>query len=84
MIFTFAVAQVFLSMLCHLKFGLFIFFAAFVLAMTIFIYYFLPETKNVPIEEMAIVWKRHWFWGKYISEEDLPAGVEMSIPVKNV
>ncbi|KAK6928984.1 Major facilitator, sugar transporter-like [Dillenia turbinata] len=37
MLFTFAVAQVFLTMLCHLKFGLFIFFAAFVLAMTVFV-----------------------------------------------
>ena len=31
MLFTFAIAQVFLVMLCHLKFGLFFFFAAFVL-----------------------------------------------------
>ncbi|KAE8707506.1 Sugar transport protein 9 [Hibiscus syriacus] len=46
MIFTFAVAQVFLSMLCHLKFGLFLFFALFVLLMSIFMYYFLPETRR--------------------------------------
>ncbi|GKU90880.1 hypothetical protein SLEP1_g4824 [Rubroshorea leprosula] len=69
MIFTFFVAQAFLSMLCHLKFGLFFFFACFVIIMTIFIYFFLPETKNVPIEEMNKVWKEHWFWGKYIPDE---------------
>ena len=52
MLFTFVIAQVFLTMLCHLKFGLFFFFAGFVLIMTIFIVMFFPETNNVPIEEM--------------------------------
>lgn len=69
MIFTFIIAQVFLELLCHLKFGLFFFFAGFVVIMTIFVYFFLPETKNVPIEEMNRVWKQHWFWGKYIPDE---------------
>ncbi|XP_009761332.1 sugar transport protein 12-like [Nicotiana sylvestris] len=72
MIFTFIVAQVFLTLLCHLKFGLFIFFAFFVFVMTIFIYFFLPETKNVPIEEMVIVWKEHWFWSRFMTEVDYP------------
>ncbi|XP_015066705.1 sugar carrier protein C [Solanum pennellii] len=83
MIFTFAVAQVFLTMLCHLKFGLFLFFAFFVVIMTVFIYFFLPETKNIPIEEMVIVWKEHWFWSKFMTEVDYPGtrngtGVEMA------
>ncbi|XP_057443295.1 sugar transport protein 10-like [Lotus japonicus] len=68
MLFTFAIAQVFLSMLCHLKFGLFFFFGGFVIVMTIFIALLLPETKNVPIEEMNRVWKSHWFWGKFIPD----------------
>ncbi|KAJ8434896.1 hypothetical protein Cgig2_003335 [Carnegiea gigantea] len=72
MLFTFIIAQIFLTMLCHLKFGLFLFFAFFVVVMSVFIYFFLPETKGVPIEEMNIVWKRHWFWGKYIPDDDLP------------
>ncbi|XP_065867739.1 sugar transport protein 10-like [Euphorbia lathyris] len=70
MLFTFIIGQFFLSMLCHMKYGLFLFFAAFVLLMTIFIYFFCPETKNVPIEEMNSVWKAHWFWGKYIPDHD--------------
>lgn len=69
MFFTFLIAQVFLTMLCHMKFGLFFFFAGFVLLMTIFIYFFLPETKNVPIEEMNTVWKKHWYWGRFIPDE---------------
>ncbi|XP_055827481.1 sugar carrier protein C-like [Solanum dulcamara] len=85
MIFTFIVAQVFLTLLCHLKFGLFIFFAFFVCVMTVFVYFFLPETKNVPIEEMVVVWKEHWFWSRFMTEVDYPgiskggvANVEMA------
>ncbi|OWM77951.1 sugar transport protein 11-like [Punica granatum] len=69
MFFTFIIAQGFLSMLCHIKFGLFFFFGGFVILMTIFVFFFLPETKNVPIEEMNRLMKAHWFWGKYIPDE---------------
>ncbi|RDX79772.1 Sugar transport protein 10 [Mucuna pruriens] len=70
MLFTFAIAQIFLEMLCHLKFGLFFFFAGFVLIMTIFVAFFLPETRNVPIEEMQNVWKSHWFWTRVVPDVD--------------
>ncbi|KAK4741203.1 hypothetical protein SAY87_024791 [Trapa incisa] len=69
MIFTFFVAQIFTWMLCHLKFGLFLFFATWVVIMTIFIINFLPETKGLPIEEMQTVWKSHWYWGKFVRED---------------
>ncbi|KAJ4780405.1 sugar transporter 1 [Rhynchospora pubera] len=69
MFFTFGIAQAFLAMLCHLKFGLFYFFAVWVFIMNGFIYYLLPETKNVPIEDMAIVWKKHSFWGRFIDDD---------------
>ncbi|KAL7110991.1 hypothetical protein ACP275_05G060700 [Erythranthe tilingii] len=69
MFFTFIIGQLFLSMLCHLKFGLFFFFGGWVFVMTVFVYFFIPETKNVPIEEMNRVWKSHWFWGKYIPDD---------------
>ncbi|KAK8266632.1 hypothetical protein V6Z12_D12G259200 [Gossypium hirsutum] len=71
MIFTFCIAQVFTTMLCNLKFGLFIFFAVCVVGMSIFIYKFLPETKGVPIEEMTTVWKNHPRWSKYFVQKDL-------------
>ncbi|KAE8719847.1 Sugar transport protein 1 [Hibiscus syriacus] len=78
MLFTFAVAQVFLTMLCHLKFGLFLFFAFFVLIMSVFVYYFLPETKGIPIEEMSRVWKSHWYWSRFVEDLDYPnGGMEM-------
>ncbi|CAA3015487.1 sugar carrier C-like [Olea europaea subsp. europaea] len=80
MVFTFAIAQVFLTMLCHLKFGLFLFFGFWVIIMTIFIFFFLPETKNIPIEEMVIVWKQHWFWSKFMTDVNYPNG---SIELEN-
>ncbi|KAI4328610.1 hypothetical protein L6164_020948 [Bauhinia variegata] len=70
MLFTFLIAQVFLSMLCYMKFGLFFFFAGFVVIMTIFIFALLPETKGVPIEEMNVVWRSHWLWSKFVPEDN--------------
>jgi len=49
MIFTFVIAQIFLMLLCHLKFGLFYFFGAWEIAMTLFVYFFLSETKGSPL-----------------------------------
>ncbi|KAF7838953.1 sugar transport protein 10-like [Senna tora] len=69
MLFTFIIAQAFLTMLCHLKFSLFFFFAFFVVIMTIFIALLLPETKNVPIEEINKVWRSHWFWSKIVPND---------------
>ncbi|KAL3502286.1 hypothetical protein ACH5RR_036735 [Cinchona calisaya] len=74
MLCTFFIGQLFLNMLCHLKFGLFFFFGSFVILMTFFVYFFLPETKNVPIEEMNRVWKAHWFWGKFIPDDAVGLG----------
>jgi len=65
LLFTFVIAQAFLAMLCHMKYGLFLFFAGWLVVMTAFVYWFLPETKNVPIEEMGIVWKEHWYWKRF-------------------
>ncbi|XVE49722.1 hypothetical protein DITRI_Ditri01bG0103900 [Diplodiscus trichospermus] len=69
MLFTSLIVQFFLSMLCQIKLGLFFLIAGFDVMMTIFIAFFLPETKNVPIEEMDRIWKAHWFWGKYVQGE---------------
>ncbi|XP_021902534.1 sugar carrier protein C-like, partial [Carica papaya] len=70
MLFTFLIAQLFLSLLCRLKFGLFLMFAFFVAIMTTFIFFLLPETKGVPIENMSTVWSQHWFWKRFMPEDD--------------
>ncbi|WCJ41424.1 Sugar transport protein 1 [Euphorbia peplus] len=70
MLFTFLIAQLFLFLLCKLKFGLFILFAFFIAVMTAFIYWFLPETKGIPIEEMSQIWSRHWYWKRFVDEDD--------------
>ncbi|KAH1190959.1 Sugar transport protein 13 [Glycine max] len=68
---TFVIAQAFLSMLCFFKFGIFLFFSGCVLIMSTFVLLLLPETKNVPIEEMTErVWKQHWLWNRFIDEDD--------------
>lgn len=69
LLFTFVFAQVFLSMLCHLKSFIFVFSSVCVAIMSLFVLFFLPETKNIPIEEMAErVWKQHWFWKRFMND----------------
>ena len=72
LLFAFGVAQAFLSMLCHFKYKIFFFFASWVLIMSVFVLFLLPETKNVPIEEMMDrVWKKHWLWKSFVTDADL-------------
>ncbi|CAN1807718.1 Sugar transport protein 13 [Linum perenne] len=71
----------FLSMLCHFKFGIFLFFSGWVAVMSVFVFFLVPETKNIPIEEMTEkVWGRHWFWKRFMEDdvelEDVPARID--------
>nr|GEV55137.1 sugar transport protein 14-like [Tanacetum cinerariifolium] len=70
MFFTALVAQCFLVSLCHLRYGIFLLFGGLIVVMSIFIYLFLPETKQVPIEETYLLWQNHWFWKSYCVPED--------------
>nr|XP_043619595.1 sugar transport protein 8-like [Erigeron canadensis] len=70
MIFTFLIAQAFLTMLCHMRAAIFFFFCAWIVIMLIYAIAFLPETKGVSIDEMNDkVWKKHWFWKRYFDDE---------------
>ncbi|GLT97670.1 hypothetical protein SLE2022_152250 [Rubroshorea leprosula] len=59
-LFSFRIAQSSLSMLCTLKFGIFLFFAGCNIIMTLFVYMMVLETKGVPIEETIVLCKNHW------------------------
>ncbi|WRX32003.1 Major facilitator [Theobroma cacao] len=79
LLFTALIAQCFLVSLCHLKWGIFILFAGLIFIMSCFIYFLLPETKQVPIEEVYLLWHNHWLWKKYV-ENDGRGGFEMGKP----
>lgn len=68
--FTALIAQCFLVALCHLKFGIFLLFGGLVFVMSAFIYFFLPETKQVPIEEIYLLFENHWFWKRIVKEDN--------------
>ncbi|RZC06795.1 Sugar transport protein 5 [Glycine soja] len=62
----FALSQTFLTMLCHFKFGAFLFYAVWIAVMTLFIMFFLPETKGIPLESMYTIWGKQWFWRRFV------------------
>nr|GEU61396.1 sugar transport protein 8-like [Tanacetum cinerariifolium] len=70
MIFTFVIAQAFLTMLCHMRALIFFFFCGWIVIMLIYAIAFLPETKGISIDEMNDkAWKKHWFWKRYFDDE---------------
>eukprot|EP00249_Psilotum_nudum_P020774 c27840_g1_i4 orf=413-1975(+) len=79
LLFTFAIAQAFLAMLCGLKYGIFLFFAFWEAVMTIYVILLLPETKDVPLEEMVHVWRKHWFWSRILPALDVDTLQETNV-----
>lgn len=63
--FSFVIGQTYLSMLCTLRWGLFILFACFCGLAVITVYFFYPETKGLPLEDAPNVFKHHWFWRRF-------------------
>ncbi|WVZ98427.1 hypothetical protein U9M48_043873 [Paspalum notatum var. saurae] len=71
LLFTFVMGQTFLSMLCRLKYAIFAFFSGCIFLMSLFVFFFLPETKKVPIEMMTErAWRQHWFWKRFFMDDD--------------
>lgn len=66
LLFTFVIAQALLSMLCVMKYGLFLFFSALLVIMSGLAYFFIPETKGISIDDTAHLWEQHWFWKKIV------------------
>lgn len=54
-------------MLCTMQWGVFLFFAGCVLLATLFVIFFIPETKGVPIETLnEVSFAQHWFWKRTV------------------
>ncbi|KAJ1279672.1 hypothetical protein BS78_04G172200 [Paspalum vaginatum] len=76
---TFVQTQSFLNMLCSFKYGAFAYNAGWVVVMTAFIFFFLPETKGLPIESLREVWARHWYWKRFVKPLPAPAPSEPKV-----
>jgi sugar porter (SP) family MFS transporter len=72
LLFTFIIGQCFLSMLCAMRWGIFLFFAGWVLIMTLFAIFFIPETKGLPIEDVMLAFRHHWFWKHTVDLSRMP------------
>ncbi|CAL5031712.1 unnamed protein product [Urochloa decumbens] len=68
---SFVELQVFVALLCAMKYAVFLFYASCLLVMTVFVVVFLPETKGVPLEAMRSVWKGHWYWRRFTKDAKL-------------
>ncbi|KAL6845733.1 hypothetical protein ACP4OV_024308 [Aristida adscensionis] len=65
---SFAQTQAFITLLCSMKYAIFLFYVGWVLIMIVFVAAFLHETKGEPLEVMRSVWARHWFWRRFIGD----------------
>ncbi|KAM1361153.1 hypothetical protein COP2_026987 [Malus domestica] len=68
LLFTALIAQGFLAGLCHLQYGIFLLFAGLIIIMNTFIFFLLPEKKQVPIEEKYLLFQKHWFWKRIVGD----------------
>ena len=74
---TFIIGQSFLSMLCVMEFGVFFFFAGWMVIMTAFVVVFLPETKGIQAEQVhRFILEHHWFWRRYFDPDDVVGDAE--------
>lgn len=58
---------------CHAQWGVFLLFAACVFLMTLSVYLLFPETKGVPVEDCAFVFKHHWYWKRQAASAEPPS-----------
>ncbi|KAK9813801.1 hypothetical protein WJX73_010313 [Symbiochloris irregularis] len=71
MIFTFVIGQSFVTMLCSMEWGVFLFFAGFVITMTLWTIFLLPETKGKDLENTFRTFQTHPFWSKFSRVNDI-------------
>lgn len=64
-------------MLCHMQWGVFVFFAGCMLLSGAFCYFMFPETKGVPLEQTHAVFKDHPIWMRLAPEIQEVHAVEL-------
>lgn len=73
MLFTFVIGQCFVTMLCTMEWGVFLFFAGMCVIMGLWAALLLPETKGVEIESVFRLFQDHWFWSKFPAVKNMSA-----------
>jgi hypothetical protein len=68
--FTFVIGQAFLPMMCSMQWGVYLFFAGFVIIMSLYVQCALPETMGIATEEVEGLICGSWPWRMWCS--DLP------------
>ncbi|EOX92426.1 Major facilitator superfamily protein isoform 2 [Theobroma cacao] len=69
MMLSFVISQGYLSAICWFHFWIFIVIAIFISLFWIVIYSLIPETTNIPADELVHkVWNKHWFWKRFTVE----------------
>jgi hypothetical protein len=51
------------------------------------VFFFLLERKGVLIEEMEVVWRRHWFWKRFVLDincENSPRKQDLDLINSNI
>ena len=64
------VGGIFSSLLCQLKFILFILIAVIVIIATVLAYLLFPETHDVDLNETEFLFKGHWLWRRFYPEDE--------------
>jgi len=82
---SFIIGQTFVSMLCAMEWGVFLFFAGWVLIMTLFVFFLVPETRGVPVEKVQVLFAKHKIWRKLMGEhaEDVISEHKLGMMARN-
>ena len=77
MLFTFIIGQSFPHMLCSMKWGVFLFYAACLVVMWFLVAFLAVETKGFPIEDVCRKFGDHRIWKWAMGGAKLHAGRQM-------
>lgn len=71
----FLTTQTTLSVMCAIEWGTFVLYACVIVIMVVFAVFCMPETRAVPLEQMAALWRSHWLWRRLAGSSSGAAAV---------